>query len=61
MYKDISDQYKQEVKIVRQYLENTEVCRRVVVKVLIGDMTEDSSAPHVEVCCDVCNIKKQVV
>lgn len=29
MYKDLSDQYKQEITLVRQYLENTETCRRV--------------------------------
>ena len=59
MYKDPSDQHKQEVKIVRQYLENTGTCRRVqLLNYFIGDISKDSTIPHVEVCCDVCKILK---
>ena len=51
-----SDQHKQEVTLVRQYVENTETCRRVqLLKYLIGEPSKDSSIPpYVGLCCDVC-------
>ena len=56
IYRDPSDQHKQEVTLVRQYLENTETCRRVqLLKYFIGEPSKDSSIPpHVGLCCDVC-------
>ena len=56
MYKDLSDQYKQEITLVRQYLENTETCRRVqLLKYFIGEESKDPTVPtHVGICCDVC-------
>ena len=57
-YKDTSDHYKQETVLVRDYLENTETCRKTqLLKYFVGEVSGDTSVPHAHLCCDVCNAK----
>ncbi len=53
-YKDTSDLHRQEVVLVRTYLENTQKCRRLqLLEYFIGDSASKNSPDNM--CCDVCN------
>ena len=55
-YRDTSDYLRQEVVLVRLYLENTEKCRRIqLFQYFTGEMDVLNNIMIPDMCCDVCN------